>query len=197
VGSEAGAEGGEPEVVAPGVALEAVLQCCEDAWTADVAVLAKNFPCRAQLLRGNRALDGFYDIASTGVGNEVIRRFRSHFKKLCDRFSRKCGHSAVELVFEAAPGIDEADFLPVLGFMDGPEILETELPSLVFASPDGCSGSVAKEAEADEHTRFVIQVKSGGGNFHGYRGHGRLRSRSEESTRGFEKRQRSSAAQAE
>ena len=62
----------------------------------------------------------------------------------------------MELVFEPTPGIDESDFFTVFGFVDGPEVLETELPALVFAFPDGSSGSVAKEAEADEHAGFVI-----------------------------------------
>jgi hypothetical protein len=95
----------------------------------------------------------------------------------------------VELVFEAATSIDETDFLTVLGFVDGAEILETQLPTLVFASPDGSGGSIAKEAETNEHAWLVVQVKSGGGNFHRYCGHGRLRIRCEQAPRGFEKRQ--------
>jgi len=102
----------------------------------------------------------------------------------------------VELVFEAATSIDEADFLTVLGFVDGAEILEAQLPTLVFASPDGSGGSIAKETEADEHAGLVVQVKSGGGNFHRYCGHGRLRIGCEQAPRGFEKRQGRTAAEA-
>jgi hypothetical protein len=40
VGSEAGTERCEPEVFAFGRVFEGMLQCGEDAWTADVAVLA-------------------------------------------------------------------------------------------------------------------------------------------------------------
>ena len=89
MGGKSRSKGGEPEVFAPRSAREGMLECGENAWAADVAVLAKNLPCGAQLLRGNRALDGFDDIASTGVSDELIRRARAHFEKLGDRFSRK------------------------------------------------------------------------------------------------------------
>ena len=138
-----------------------MLQCREDARAADVAVLAQNFACGTQLVRGDRALDGLDHIASTSVRDELIWRVRPHFKKLGDRFSCKGGDFAVELVFEPATGIDEADFFPVFGFVDGAEILEAELTTLVLTFPDGSSGSVAKEAEADEHSGLVVQVKSG------------------------------------
>ena len=181
---------------APRVVRERMLQCGKNTWAADVAVLAKNLPRGAELVRGNRALDGFYDIASTRVGDELIRRTRPHFEKLGDRFSRECGHSTMELVFEATTGIDEADFLPVLGFVDGAEILETQLPAFVFAPPDCSGGSIAKEAQTDEHAGFVVQVKSGGGNFHGYCSYDGLGIRGEETARGFEKRQGGTAAEA-
>ncbi len=133
-----------------------MLQCREDAWAADVAVLAQDFAGCVQLVSGNRALNGLDNIASTSVCDEVIRRARPHFKKLADRFSCKSGDIAVELVFQAPTGIDETDFFPVFGFVDGPEVLETELPGLVFAFPDGSRSSVAKEAEADEHAGLII-----------------------------------------
>ena len=174
-----------------------MLQCGKNTWAADVAVLAKNLPRGAELVRGNRALDGFYDIASTRVGDELIRRARPHFEKLGDRFSSKCGNIAVELVFEPTPGIDEPDFFTVFRFVDGPEVLEAELPALVFAFPDGSGGSVAKEAEADEHPGLVIQVKSSGGNFHGYCSYDGLGIRGEETARGFKKRQGGSATEPE
>ena len=174
-----------------------MLQSSENARAADVAVLAKNLACGAQLVRGDRALDCIDHIASTSVGDELIRRARPHFKKLGDRCGCKGGDFAVELVFEPTTGIDEADFLPVLGFVDGAEILEAELPALVLTFPDGSGGSVAKEAKADKHARLVVQVKSGRGNFHGYRGYVRLRIRGEEAPRGFKKGQGGAAAEAE
>ncbi len=133
-----------------------MLKRCEDARAADVAVLAKNLACGAQLVRGDRALDGLDHIASTGVRDEALGVGRPHFKKLGDRFSCKSGDIAMELVFQAPTGINEADFFPVFGFVDGPEVLEAELPALVFAFPDGSGCSVAKEAEADEHPGLVI-----------------------------------------
>ncbi len=174
-----------------------MLQRREDAWAADVTVLAQDFAGCVQLVTGNDSFDGFDHIASTSVRDELIRRARPHFKKLGDRFSSKCRDFAVELVFQAPTGIDETDFFPVFGFVDGPEVLEAELPALIFAFPDGSGGSVAKEAEADEHTRFVVQVKSGGGNFHGYCGHGRFGIRGEETACGFKKWQGRAAAEAE
>ncbi len=51
-----------------------MLQCREDAWAADVAVLAQDFAGCVQLVSGNHELDGFDDIASTSVCDELIRR---------------------------------------------------------------------------------------------------------------------------
>ena len=65
------------------------------------------------------------------------------------------------MVFEAAVGIDKADFFPVLGLVDGSKILETQLTALVFRFPDGGGGSIAKKAEADEDAGLVVEVKGG------------------------------------
>lgn len=70
MGGKSRSKGCEPEIFAPGVVRERMLQCGKNTWAADVAVLAKNLPRGAELVRGNRALDGFYDIASTRVGDE-------------------------------------------------------------------------------------------------------------------------------
>jgi len=174
-----------------------MLQRCEDAWAADIAVLAQDFAGCVQLVSGNRALNGLDHIASTGVRDEALGVGRPHFKKLGDRFSSKGGNIAMQLVFEPTPGIDETDFFTVFGFVNGPEVLESELLALVLTFPDGSGGSVTKKTEADEHAGLVIQVKSSGGNFHGYCSYGGLGIRSEETARGFKKRQGRAAAEAE
>ncbi len=67
----------------------------------------------------------------------------------------------MKLVFEAAVGIHEADFLAVGGLVDCLESMESELVACRFVSPKGGSGAVAEEAEADEDAGVVIEVKSG------------------------------------
>lgn len=145
-------------------------------------------------MRGNGSFDRFNHIPPTRVGNELIRRARTHFKKPGHSLGCKNRDSAVELVFQAAPCIDEPDFFAVLGLVDGAEILKTELATLVFASPDRSRSPVTEQAETDENSRLVIQEKSGRGNFYGYCGHGRLRIRSKKAPRGFQKWQRRAAA---
>ena len=49
-----------------------MLQRREDAWAADVAVLAQDFAGCVQIVSGNCALDGFDDIASTGVRDKAL-----------------------------------------------------------------------------------------------------------------------------
>jgi hypothetical protein len=83
-------------------------------------------------LSRNGALNGVDDISPAGMSDDPPRRIGTHFIKLRDGLCGEIGDFAVELVFEASTGIDEADFFPVLGLVDGSEILETQLTVFVF-----------------------------------------------------------------
>ena len=138
-----------------------MLQRGEDAWATYVPVLAQDFSSFSELVGGDGALDGFYDISSAGVGDQMVWLNGPHVKESCNRVGREFRDIAVELVFEPTTRVDEADFFPVLGFMEGLKIMKTQLLALVCAFPNGSGRSIAKKAEADKHAGFVIQIKSG------------------------------------
>ena len=102
----------------------------------------------------------------------------------------------MQLVFESPVGVYEADLLPVLRLVNSPEILKAELFPLVFAFPDRSRCAIAEEAQADEHARFIVQVKGGGGDFHGHRRDRGLRFCRKNAARCLEKRQGGPTAQA-
>jgi hypothetical protein len=87
---------------------------------------------------------------------KTVRLGGPHFEEFRDAFSRERGNLAVQLVFEPSAGIHKADLLPVLGPVKGAEVLKAELAAPVLRPPEGGSGTVAKEAQTDEHARFVV-----------------------------------------
>ena len=197
VGREARTKGSEPKALALGIGRKGIFQSGKNAWAADVAVSSQDFAGGIQPVRGTDSFDGLDHITAASVRDEALRRARSHSEKLGDRIGCEFRNLAVELVFKTATNIDEADFLAVLGLVDGAEVLESELPALRFAPPDGGSSSVSEETEADEHAGLVVEVKSGRGNLDCYcsnRSGGICR---EQAACGLKERQGGSTAEAE
>jgi hypothetical protein len=93
------------------------------------------------------------------VRDESVRVGGAQLEEVRYGFRREFGNLAVKLVFEAATGIHKANFFSVFRFVEGLEVLKAELPALVFTPPDCGGGAVAKQAKADEHAGFVVEVK--------------------------------------
>ena len=197
MGGKTGAESGEPQSITFRRVFKGVLERCKDAGAADVAVLAKDFAGFIKFVGRNRLLNGLDHIAATRVRDEAVGFDGTHSEEGTDGFSGEGRDIAVELIFEAPAGIHEADFFPMLGFMEGVEVLKTELPSLVFPFPDGGGCPIAKEAEADQHAGLVIQIKSGRGNFHSNCGNGRFFACGKEPSGAFQEREGGAAAKAQ
>ncbi len=74
----------------------------------------------------------------------------------------------MELVFEFTGGVYEADFFALDRDMMSVESMETTAIIVVgIAGENGSCGTIAEEAERNEHAGFVVDVKGGGGDFHG------------------------------
>ena len=139
----------------------------EDRGAGHVAVAAQDFAGFGELKGWQRGFDCFDHIAATGVGDDLVGPFFKSCVKRGDRFGGEFGHAAVKLVFEFAGGVYEADFFAFDWDMMGIESMETTAIIVVGISGEdrGC-GAIAEEAERNEHAGFVVDVKSGGGDFH-------------------------------
>ena len=166
MGGEAGAEGGEPVALIRRGSVEALLQGHQHGGAAHVAAAGED---RAGLVQRKRQhiFQGLDDIASAGVGDDLIGIGRAAGVERGDGFARELRDGAVQLVLEFPLIIAEADFFAVLGPMRGGEMAGLPLVRSSLARPDRGRGTIAEQAEADEHAWVVIDKKSGGANFHG------------------------------
>lgn len=82
-------------------------------------------------------------------------------KEFLHGFRREFWDLAVKLIFEASAGINKTDFFSVFRFVQGLEVVKSELAALIFSAPDCGGRAVAEQAKADKHARFVVEVESG------------------------------------
>ena len=135
---------------------EGLLERGEDAWAADVSVIAQDGTGFVEWVRGEALLDSEDHIAPAGMGNEAVRCGGFFLKELKHGPGGEFGDFAVELVFEASVGVHETDFFPMLGLVEGLKSMESKLVADRFLAPEGGGGTVAEKAKADEHAGVVI-----------------------------------------
>ena len=70
--SEAGTERCQPEQFVAVAPCEPFFQRTKNRWAAQIAILAERFPRFRKRVVGPRFLDGFNDISTTAVGNDLI-----------------------------------------------------------------------------------------------------------------------------
>ena len=75
MGCKAGAKGGEPQGFVSGGVLHSFFQREEDRGAGHVAVAAQDFAGFSELKRWQRGFDCFDHIATTGVGDDLVRLF--------------------------------------------------------------------------------------------------------------------------
>lgn len=148
-------------------------------------------------MKWQHAFDCFDHVAAAGMGEDLIGIGGALFVKLGDSGGRDAGDGAVELVLQLAGGIDEADFLAFFGLVDGGEIFRKPIAGISLAGPDRGRCAIAENAEADEDTGIVIDVKRGGANFHGDDGDGGVWIRREKSLRGAQRGNGGTATEAD
>lgn len=148
-----------------------VLEGDEDGGAAEVAVVAQDVAAFLELIVGQRAFDGFDDVATTGMGEDLVdvSVVPGGAKQLTHGLGGNLGNGAMQLVLELSLRVHEPDLLAIFRLVDGLKILEAMLGAVVAGgrSPDGGAGAITKQTEADEHAGIVIHVKRGGANLHG------------------------------
>ena len=109
---------------------------------------AQNFAGFGELKRWQRGFDGLDHIAATGVSDDLVGPFFESCVKRGDRIGSEFGHAAVELVFEFAGGVYEADFFAFDRDMMGIESMETTRIIVVgISGENGGCGTIAEEAQ--------------------------------------------------
>lgn len=171
MGGEAGSERGEPKFLVGGMGAKAFFEGEENRGAGHVAMAAEDFAGFCEMKIRECGFDGFDDIAPTGVGKDLFWVSGAAGEEGGDCICCKARDGAVELVFEFPVRVGETDFFPLGGDVVGIERVKFQkVVCVLLAAENGSGGAVSEKAEGDQDTWIVIDVKSGGGDFH--RDHG-------------------------
>ena len=156
VGGEAGSEGCEPKVLVVVVSCESSLKREENAGATYVAVVGENVAGLGEVAVGELSFKRQDDIASAGMGKDLIGIGRAFIKEVSHCFRREFGDAAVEFVAEVAVVVDEANFFTFAGVVQGVEVVSAPASGVVGSGfPDACACAVAEEAKTDEDAGIV------------------------------------------
>ena len=144
-----GAEGGEPERLTVGLLAQPLLQGKEHRWAGKVSMTAENLAGFGKRVIGNGRFDGFNHIATTGMGEDLLRVAAASSKELGHGLRSQSRNGTVELVLQTPTAVDEANFLTLLGHVVGIKVIETpgEAGLRHLLTKDGSGGAITKEAE--------------------------------------------------
>ncbi len=169
MGGESRAEGCEPKSPRFRMALDGILQRCQHTRAAHVSIVPKNLPGFLEGVGMERAFEGIDHIPTTGMGENAVGFGGALLEKPRDRLRGESWNLPVELVFEAAVGIDEPDFFPVLGLMQRLEVRELPSVGSVLRAPESGGRTVSEKTKTHQDSGIVIEVERGGAHFDGDR----------------------------
>ena len=195
MGCESRPEGCEPKPPRLRMAFDRLLQRCQNTGAAHVSIVPENRAGFLEFVAAQRAFKGLDHIPSPGMGDDAVGFGGSLFKKPGDRLCRQTWHLTVELVFESAVGIHEANFFAVLRLVKCLKIRESPAVDAALRAPESGSRSIPEKTQTHEHAGIIVQIESGGADLDGNRGDQCIGIGGEIAARRFQKGERGSASE--
>ncbi len=181
-------ERGKPKAAITRIGLiQAILQRQQHRRAAEIAVSPESAAGFVQLIGWKSGFQCIDHVLAAGVCDDLIRVDASTGKKLVDGLGCNLWHLAGKLIAKFATGVHEADFFPLRRDVEGAKIRGLPLLPAGSLPPEGCTGAVAKETGADQHTRIVIEIEGSGTDLDRNDGHQRIGIGGEETLSGMER----------